>query len=188
MTHVTRWVRLALMLAVLFAGAAATGVFAPNANQVAAADPASCLDATEAQFLKLINNYRASKGLPALKASKSLNVASYKHSYDMGKRGYFAHNTPSPLPAGQSGPLPWDRMKDAGYGYSTSKAENIAAGQSTAEKVFNSWKNSAGHNANMLSTKFKVIGIGFAPVSGSKYGYYWTTKFGGYADGATTCS
>ena len=187
MTYISRWARLALVLAVLFAGATATGVFAPNANQVAAADPASCLDTTEAQFLKLINNYRASKGLPALKASKSLNVASYKHSYDMGKRGYFSHTTKSPLPAGQTGPLPWDRMKDAGYRYSTAKAENIAAGQSTAEKVFNSWKNSSGHNANMLSSKYKVIGIGFVQVPGSKYSYYWTTDFGGYVDAAPAC-
>ncbi len=148
---------------------------------------ATCLNTQEKQFLTLINNYRASKGLSALKASKSLNIASYTHSKDMATRKYFAHDTKTPLPAGQSGAKFYNRMSDAGYTYNTSKAENIAAGQSTAQAVFNAWKGSSGHNANMLSTKYTVIGIGLATVSGSPYTNYWTTDFGGYADAGSTC-
>jgi uncharacterized protein YkwD len=66
--------------------------------------------------------------------------------------------------------------------------ENIAAGFSTAQDVFNAWKNSPGHNANMLDPSFKAIGIGLATVSGSSYTYYWTTDFGGVVDAAPTCS
>jgi hypothetical protein len=73
-------------------------------------------------------------------------------------------------------------MADCGYGYNTSKGENIAAGYSTAEAVFTGWKNSPGHDANMLNTNFTVIGIGLEYVQGSPYGNYWTTDFGGYVD------
>jgi uncharacterized protein YkwD len=148
---------------------------------------ATCLNAQEKQFLTLINNYRASKGLKALKASKSLNISSYTHSLDMAKRKYFSHDTKLPLPAGQSGAKFTNRMSDAGYTYSTYKGENIAAGYSTAQAVFNAWKASSGHNANMLNGKYTVIGIGLSTVSGSPYTNYWTTDFGGYTDAASTC-
>jgi uncharacterized protein YkwD len=146
-------------------------------------DEAACLNAEESAFLALINDYRASHELQPLTASSKLNSASYKHSLDMGQRDYFAHDTQLPLPPGQSGPTFADRIADAGYtGYSY-WAENIAAGQPTAQTVFNGWKNSAGHNANMLNPYLTQIGIGFAVVSDSTYVNYWTTDF---ADGNDT--
>ncbi|RIK36948.1 MAG: hypothetical protein DCC58_18660 [Chloroflexi bacterium] len=176
--------RLALVLVFTFVAAFSSVAFTPRG--AGAADQASCLSSAEQQFLTLINNYRQSKGLSKLAASKALNIASYKHSLDMGTRKYFSHNTKTPLPAGQSGPTPWDRMKDAGYGYNTYKGENIAAGYSSAQAVFNGWKASSGHNKNMLNPNFKVIGIGFVSVSGSPYTHYWTTDFGGKVDAAPT--
>lgn len=174
--------RLTVVIAIAFAAVMSSVAVAPRG--ATAADAASCLSSAEQQFLSLINQYRQSKGLSALKASKALNVASYKHSLDMGTRKYFSHYTKPPLPAGQSGPSPWDRMRDAGYGYNTYKGENIAAGYSSATSVFNGWKASSGHNKNMLNPNFKVIGIGFVYVSSSPYRYYWTTDFGGYVDAA----
>ena len=99
----------------------------------------------------------------------------------MGKYRFFAHNTV------QSdwfavGATPWDRMAASGYNYNTYKGENIAAGYSTAAAVFQGWKNSPGHNANMLGANFKVVGVSLVYVAGSPYGYYWTTDFGGYVD------
>jgi uncharacterized protein YkwD len=185
-----RLIRLVLMLTVLFAALSMGTSVRPGASVAYAAayqpvtTESSCLNTIERSFLNLLNQYRASKGLPALKASKALNVASYWHSNDMGTRRYFSHTTKSPLLSGQTGSTPWARMKDAGYGFSTTKAENIAAGYSTAQAVFNAWKNSSGHNANMLNANLKVIGIGYAKVTGSPYTHYWTTDFGGYVDAA----
>jgi uncharacterized protein YkwD len=173
---------LALVLVMSFSVTASAQTSYPNTTS-----EATCLNAQEKQFLTLINNYRASKGLKALKASKSLNIAAFTHSKDMGVRKYFSHTTKSPLPAGQSGSSFTNRMSDAGYKYSTYKGENIAAGHSTAQAVFNAWKASSGHNANMLNAKYTVIGIGLATVSGSPYTNYWTTDFGGYTDAASTC-
>jgi uncharacterized protein YkwD len=60
-------------------------------------------------------------------------------------------------------------------------AENIAAGNSTAQATFNQWLNSPGHNANMLGSSFTVIGIGRA-TGGGQYGVYWTNVFGGASE------
>lgn len=188
MRYTAHWLRMALLLVVVFGAAAIGGAPSWQSASAATVDTnAQCLNTNEQQFLKLINDYRASKGLGALKVSRALNVAAWKHSTDMGKRKYFSHDTKLPLPAGQSGPTAWDRMKDAGYGYNTWKAENIAAGYGTAQAVFTGWKNSAGHNKNMLNPNLKVIGIGYARVDGSPYTYYWTTDFGGYVDAAPVC-
>jgi uncharacterized protein YkwD len=141
---------------------------------------AACLDSFEREFLTLINNYRQQNGLQPLASSRALNIASYKHSKDMGERRYFSHTTPEGL-------APWDRMAAEGYTYNTHKAENIAAGQPTAQQVFDGWSSSSGHNQNMLNPNLRVIGIGRVAVPGSPYGIYWTTKFGGHADASPGC-
>jgi Uncharacterized protein with SCP/PR1 domains len=142
---------------------------------------AGAYDANELQFLQLINDYRAQHGLQRLLLSDALSDASTKHSHDMGTYGFFDHYTVQSdwFAAGAS---PWTRMAQCSYGYNTSKGENIAAGYSTADAVFTGWKNSPGHDANMLNASFTVIGIGLEYVQGSPFGNYWTTDFGGYVD------
>jgi hypothetical protein len=69
--------------------------------------------------------------------------------------------------------------------------ENAAAGNFAATSTFCQWKNSPGHNANMLRSEFKVIGIGVQTISGSQYGTYWSTPFGATnsdADGSMATS
>lgn len=150
---------------------------------VLAAQPAQAVSysAEEVAFAQLLNNYRVSKGLQPLLVSDRLSDACDKHSSDMAKYRFFSHTTVKSdwFAPGSS---PWDRMAACGYNYNTNKAENIAAGQATAAAVFDSWKNSPGHNTNMLSPNYKVVGISLVKLSGSPYGYYWTTDFGGYVD------
>jgi uncharacterized protein YkwD len=135
----------------------------------------------EIAFVNLINQYRTSKGLTTLLVSDSVSAACYKHSHDMAKYAFFDHYTVKSdwFAANAS---PWDRMAANGYAYNTNKGENIAAGQRTAQIVFDAWKASAGHNANMLNSTFKVIGVSFYTLAGSPYTVYWTTDFGGYVD------
>jgi uncharacterized protein YkwD len=133
----------------------------------------------ELSFLQLINQYRQSNGLGTLLLSDTISDASTKHSSDMAKYDFFAHDTVQSdyFPAGST---PWDRMRICGYTYNTAMGENIAAGYANAQAVFTGWKNSPGHNANMLNASYRVIGIGL--VTGGSYGEYWTTDFGGYVD------
>lgn len=142
---------------------------------------AVALDSEEAAFCTLINNYRATKGLPALMVSESLTNASEWHSTDMANKNYFSHTD-------SLGRDPFARMTALGYGYSTYRGENIAAGNATAAATFDQWKNSSGHNANMLNANYKVIGIGKAYNGAATYRNYWTTDFGGVVDpGAIPC-
>ncbi len=142
------------------------------------ATPAAAFDDQELEFLQLINDYRAQNGLPRLTMSTALYNASEEHSYDMGVNNYFAHDS-------LDGRTPWDRIRAAGYTYNTWLGENIAAGFQSAQSVFDAWRNSPGHNENMLSPNYHAIGIGRVYVPGSYYGWYWTTDFGGVSEDGT---
>jgi hypothetical protein len=99
----------------------------------------------------------------------------------MAQNNYFDHND---VPIGRS----WStRISDCGYNHGTYIGENIAAGYPFAQSAFDAWKNSPGHNSNMLSTSFTAIGIGRYQ-GGGTFGTYWTTVFGGYDDGWMTIS
>jgi len=138
-------------------------------------------DPEELTFAHLLNGYRVSQGLQPLLISDALSESGDRHSSDMGKYAFFAHATQGSdwFPIGAS---PWDRMAASGYNFSTYKGENIAAGHTTAEAVFEDWKGSPSHAVNMLSPNFRVVGISLVYVDGSPYRYYWTTDFGGYVD------
>lgn len=140
--------------------------------------PVMALDSEESAFLSIINDYRAANSLGPLTLSPTLTVASELHSQDMADQNYFSHYS-------LDGRSPFDRMVDAGYDYPTCMGENIAAGYVTAADVFVGWKNSPGHDANMLYSDFVTIGIGRAYNVASTYKWYWTTDFGGYDDSGT---
>ncbi len=76
-------------------------------------------------------------------------------SQDMGANNYFSHTD-------SQGRDPFARMAAFGYNYNTWKGENLAAGTESAQAAFDMWRNSSGHNANMLNGNFTVIGIGRA--------------------------
>lgn len=121
----------------------------------------------EQQVINLTNQERAKYGLPALKADWELSrVARYK-SADMRDRNYFSHTSPT---YGS----PFSMMKNFGISYSAA-AENIAAGQTTAQQVVQSWMNSEGHRKNILDSRMTHIGVGYA--KGGSYGHYWTQMF-----------
>ncbi len=65
----------------------------------------------------------------------------------------------------------------AAFGYSAA-AENIAAGSNSASALFCQWRNSPGHNTNVLGGSYTSTGIGEASGSG-RYGIYWSSNFGG---------
>lgn len=130
----------------------------------------AAIDAEEQIFLGLINAYRAQNGAPALTISVKLTQASDWLSVDMATRNYFSHTD-------RLGRAFSSRIGAFGYsGYTI--AENIAAGNASGQATFTQWKNSSGHNANMLNANYKAIGIARAYDSTSSYKWYWTTDFG----------
>ena len=141
------------------------------AASLLSAAPAVALDGEEQAFLGLINQYRAQNGLGGLSFDGQLNDASKWMSQDMCAKNYFSHTD-------SLGRDPFARMAAFGYSYNTWKGENLAAGTDSAQAAFDIWRNSPGHNANMLNGNFTVIGIGRA-LGCAGYSSYWTTDFGG---------
>jgi len=136
------------------------------------------LDDFEAQFLDLLNAHRAAHGAPDVVSLRTLNQGAYDYSIRMGTEGFFDHEAPS-----GPGRTFTERMCLAGYEpactISTTLGENIAAGYTTADDVFQGWRDSPGHNANMLNADFRAVGIGRGVVTDSEYGVYWTNTFAG---------
>lgn len=118
----------------------------------------------EKEVIRLVNEKRASQGLPALKTNWELSrVARYK-SWDMRDKKYFSHTSPT---YGS----PFNMMKSFGISYS-SAGENIAMGYTTPAGVVEGWWNSPGHKANILGASFTQTGVGFVA-----QGNYWTQMF-----------
>jgi hypothetical protein len=132
----------------------------------------------ESDVIDLVNLERRAEGLHPLSYDARLAAAARDHSEDMGQQDYFSHDS-------LDGRKFYERILDAGYSY-TYCAENIAVGYPNPVAVVAGWMDSPGHRANILDPKACDIGVGYALVSGSAYGYYWTQNFGREL-GVSTC-
>lgn len=125
--------------------------------------------AFEAEVARLVNAYRAQNGRNELNVDNRLNLAAEGHSEDMVSNNFFSHT-------GSDGSKVGARVSDEGYDW-RGVGENIAAGQTTPQKVFDAWKASSGHNANMLNASWQDMGIGYVENDASRYDHYWTLDF-----------
>ena len=157
------WYASGLLVAVLAVATIVAGsTFGPREAQASHAATPTCgggtiaLNTAEEQLLKSHNDYRRSKGLSALCVSPILTKAARAHSQEMIDKDYFAHPSANGEPSDA-------RLKRFGYTPLPNRAwavgENIGRGYSTSEMMA-AWKRSSGHNANILSTKFREVGIG----------------------------
>lgn len=125
-------------------------------------------------ILCLVNAERRKQGLKALKRSSVLARAASGHSSDMLKRRYFEHSGPG-------GPTLRTRLTKVRY-RGAAAGENIAYGSNfNAKLVMQAWMNSPPHKANILSPRFKFLGVGIAvglPVSPGRPGSTYTQNFG----------
>ena len=86
----------------------------------------------------------------------------------MADHSFFSHYS-------RKGTSPFQRIKKAGYRYS-SAGENIAAGFGSPASVVKAWLKSPGHCKNVMNRSYDELGVGFA--EGGYYGNYWTQDFG----------
>jgi len=121
----------------------------------------------EQKVVELVNIERQKAGLPALKMDSAISNVARAKSKDMAVNNYFAHQSPTYGSAG-------DMLRQFGISW-RAWGENIAAGQGTPEAVVNAWMNSSGHRANILSSNFSKIGVGYVTSSSGRP--YWTQIF-----------
>jgi uncharacterized protein YkwD len=147
----------------------------------------------ELDFLDLINQYRStsqvcwtgqqmvawpSGSTPELKRSPKLSEAARRHNVAMIETNCTQHTCPGE-------PHLTQRAAAVGYTNWNFLSENIAGGYETAADVFAVWKQSNGHNRNMLTCRAHAIGISMVYNPDSLAWYYWTTDFGDVVDAAS---
>lgn len=103
------------------------------------------------RLIELTNAERAKSGLAPVSENSTLNQAAYAKAKNMFEENYWAHFAPS-------GKTPWDFILSSGYKFKFA-GENLAKNFSTSEEVVTAWMNSPSHKENLLSSKYKEIGI-----------------------------
>jgi uncharacterized protein YkwD len=133
--------------------------------------------------LCLVNRERTARGEQPLSVNDRLQAAAQEHSESMAAGGYFDH-------VGPGGQTPVDRMRAAGYIYSShigyEVGENIAwatGSLSTPRAIVAAWMASPGHRANILDASFRdtAVGVGAhlpASMGGGGAGGVYTQDFG----------
>jgi uncharacterized protein YkwD len=117
------------------------------------------LDRVRAATLCLIDQQRATAGLPGLRENAQLEVSATQHSADMVASNYFAHLPPTGISL-------IDQVLSAGYataGTLVDLGENIATGlnsEATPAATVATWMASPGHRDNILNPGFTDTGIG----------------------------
>jgi len=119
-------------------------------------------DAIEEVFY-LLNQHRQNNGRAPLTYDSVLESAIQGHCEHMSEHDFFDHYAPESLVYS-----PWDRAAKCG---GDAGGENIAWGYTNAQEVMQGWKESPGHNENMLDPNFTRVGIG-------RLGDYWGQLFG----------
>jgi uncharacterized protein YkwD len=179
--------RIVLVLLLLAVALLATAVPAG----ARAVQPGACASATvqvERETIRkardatlcLLNRVRTRHGVPPLRLNGKLSHAARRHSRDMVRRRYFAHDS-------LDGRSAFDRMRATRYvprDASWVLGENLGWGSgSLAEpmSLVRAWMRSPGHRRNILDRRFRDIGIGIvtgAPVGSWDHGATYTTDFG----------
>lgn len=114
-------------------------------------DQAQASTITPTNIINLTNQERAAAGLNKLKANSKLSSAALAKANNMFEEQYWDH-------FGPNGETPWQFIRGAGY-YYVYAGENLAKGFSTAEGVHEAWMASTSHRANIMSGKYKDIGV-----------------------------
>ena len=135
--------------------------------------PVNCT-AEEAEVFRIVNEIRVSYGLTPYKWDANAYKAAKARCSEIEK--VFSHTRPD-----------GSNFKTI-YGYGEDEiwykfhyvGENLGSGQSSAQKVVDSWMASTkGHRENILSSKFENMAVAFDTYNDA-YKYYWVQEFTTY--------
>ena len=116
------------------------------------------------EVYEITNNYRSLVGVSSLTLDSSLVEAASIRAKELSDS--FSHTRPN-------GSSCFTVLSELGISYGTA-GENIAAGYSSPQSVMEGWRSSSGHYQNIISSKFKKIGIGVNIINNQ---YYWVQIF-----------
>jgi len=116
------------------------------------------------EVYEITNNYHSLVGVSSLTLDSSLVEAASIRAKELSDS--FSHTRPN-------GSSCFTVLSELGISYGTA-GENIAAGYSSSQSVMEGWRSSNGHYQNIISSKFKKIGIGVNIINNQ---YYWVQIF-----------
>jgi SCP-like extracellular len=116
------------------------------------------------EVYEITNNYRSLVEVSSLTLDSSLVEAANIRAKELSDS--FSHTRPN-------GSSCFTVLSELGISYGTA-GENIAAGYSSSQSVMEGWRSSSGHYQNIISSKFKKIGIGVNIINNQ---YYWVQIF-----------
>jgi len=106
---------------------------------------------TSQELIQLTNAKRQEGGLSTLSLNPALSQVASLKGADMIANNYWAHTSPD-------GKTPWSFFTQEDYLYLYA-GENLARDFPDSSSVVNAWMNSSTHRDNILSTRYKEIGI-----------------------------
>ena len=152
-----RRIRIAVLAALALALTLAVGTATSTAAAPAPTRSLSAVTSLETQVLAELNAIRRRHGLVPLKLSRPLGAAAVAHSRAMGVHGFFDHDS-------RDGTEFWERVRryygPNGHG-SWSVGENLlwSSGTLDAKSALRMWMNSPGHRKNILTARWREIGV-----------------------------
>lgn len=122
----------------------------------------------------LINQFRASNGLPPVIVDAALIDAARYQAVAMASANVLSHEI--------GGDFTY-RMNSAGFVYANA-AENVGAGHTSVADAINAWIRSPHHRENMLMKDATRIGMVRADAPNSRYRNYWALDLASAAAGS----
>ena len=107
---------------------------------------------TTPEIWRCTNEIRKEHNLKPLKLNRLLISAAELKAVDMDEYNYWSHVNPI------TREYSWPLFDKAGYIYKTA-GENLAIGYATSKEVCENWKKSPLHYENLISNKYRDVGI-----------------------------
>lgn len=123
---------------------------------------AGASDVSAASLVRYINEYRAANGLSILTVDATVQAEAQLRAREMADSQCFSHTRPN----GEK----WQTAFGSNWNKTYSKlGEDLARGQSSAERAVSAWKKSPGHNEVLLKSGVTRIGAGVAKGTDGKF-------------------
>jgi uncharacterized protein YkwD len=134
-----------------------------NAPEIAETRPSNVVRLDPGEIRERISAYRTAHGLTAVTIDPALMALAQSQANTMARADHLSHEIGGSL----------DRRLNAAHHAKGYAVENVSAGYANADAALGGWQRSPGHNANLLDTKMRRMGIAAADAPGTRFKTYW---------------